>query len=798
MSADCFLTKTWPSLSAGSLFERGQWPCRWVHPPADFTPPGVTAFRRHFHIAQARNVRVHVTADEDYDLYLDGHLLGRGPERGDPSCWFFETYDLALEAGEHCLFARVRALGPAAPRWRISLRPGFFLAPEETGLLAEIGTGVAEWECRMLPGYSFAPPFTHDRFSIGYNCLFDGELMEPAAENGGGEGWETAPRGLPGAAPGQRNRYPATHFLAPAMLPPPRRSALPNAQVRALQRTIKGDSTLVPWTGTTADTDLATAWTTLLREQQTLVIPAATRMRVLVDLGSYFCTELSMRLGASTGAAVEVRWAESLFEDTGFEIKGRRNVVEGKYFFGIGDRFLAAAARATEFTPIFWRAGRFVQIEVETREFPLTIEHFALRETRYPADLHLDFSSDDARLAEIIPPALRTLEASAHDALVDGPYYEQMMWAGDGVQTTLCHYVTHQDAALVKKAILLFDQSRTLDGLTRARWPARDTMVIPPYSLSWVRMVHDFAFWRNEPDFVRARLPGVRTVCDAFLGFRGDDGLIRINRGWNFVDWVPGWSDGVPPGADGGANATLNWQFVHALTMVATLEELAGEPELAARARRIAAETAAACVTAFWNNGRRLFADEPGGRTFSEHGQCFAVLSGLLPDAIRAKIALTAGDGMAPCTISFRHFLFEALGILGHADAILDGIAGWNEYAGYGLTTLPEGPEPSRSDCHAWGAHPLYHLVSTILGLRPGAPGFTSVAIRPQLGRLQAASGSIPHPSGQIGIRLQRAGDAYDACISLPPNLTATVICGGLTTTLTKPENHCRIDNTGI
>jgi alpha-L-rhamnosidase len=85
-------------------------------------------------------------------------------------------------------------------------------------------------------------------------------------------------------------------------------------------------------------------------------------------------------------------------------------------------------------------------------------------------------------------------------------------------------------------------------------------------------------------------------------------------------------------------------------------------------------------------------------------------------------------------------------------------------------------------------------LASTILGLRPGAPGFTRVNIRPQLGRLQAASGSIPHPAGRIGIRLQRVGNAYDASITLPPGLTATVICSGCTTTLSAPESRCRID----
>jgi hypothetical protein len=39
---------------------------------------------------------------------------------------------------------------------------------------------------------------------------------------------------------------------------------------------------------------------------------------MLVDLENYFCNELSIRLGASAGAAVTVRWAESLFDDPGF------------------------------------------------------------------------------------------------------------------------------------------------------------------------------------------------------------------------------------------------------------------------------------------------------------------------------------------------------------------------------------------------------------------------------------------------------------------------------------------------
>ena len=40
--------------------------------------------------------------------------------------------------------------------------------------------------------------------------------------------------------------------------------------------------------------------------------------------------------------------------------------------------------------------------------------------------------------------------------------------------------------------------------------------VIPPFSLWWVAMVHDYAMWRNDPEFVRERMPGVRGVLESF------------------------------------------------------------------------------------------------------------------------------------------------------------------------------------------------------------------------------------------------------------------------------------------
>lgn len=93
------LTKFWG--------ERGRWPAKWIaHPRADGTAAVVQALRRTFTLDRPRTIRVHVSADERYELYLDGQRIGRGPERGDRLNWFFETYDLDVPAGQHTLVAR--------------------------------------------------------------------------------------------------------------------------------------------------------------------------------------------------------------------------------------------------------------------------------------------------------------------------------------------------------------------------------------------------------------------------------------------------------------------------------------------------------------------------------------------------------------------------------------------------------------------------------------------------------------------------------------------------------------------
>lgn len=447
-----------------------------------------------------------------------------------------------------------------------------------------------------------------------------------------------------------------------------------------------------------------------------------------------------------------------------------------------------------KFETPWWRAGRYVQLLMETEEEPLAIEKLLWRETRYPLEMESTFTASDERLLRVIPIALRCLQMDLHDIFSDSPYYEQLMYVGDARLEVLATYVVSRDARLPRKALQLFDSSRLPNGLTQARYPSRILSVIPPFSLWWVAMIHDFALWRNDHAFVASLLPGARGVIDGFLRYENEKGLIEAPQGWNFVDWVtgPGWDFGMPPDGCYGCSGIINWHFVLTLRLLAELEEEHAEWELARRWRRLAAQLTERLTEFFWDESRGLFADDIAHAHFSEHAQCLAILAGTLPDAYgrRVSAGLLQSPGLAKTTIYFTHYLFETYRVISQMDALFQRMDLWFELERMGFKTTFEAPEPSRSDCHAWGAHPLYHYFTSILGIRPGSMGFRTVRIEPRLGPLLHAAGKLIHPLGEINVEFTKEKQALHGMITLPAGVSGNFTHEGITTELKAGETH--------
>ncbi len=88
-----------------------------------------------------------------------------------------------------------------------------------------------------------------------------------------------------------------------------------------------------------------------------------------------------------------------------------------------------------------------------------------------------------------------------------------------------------------------------------------------------------------------------------------------------------------------------------------------------------------------------------------------------------------------------------------------------------GLSTWAETPEPTRSDSHAWSAHPTLDLLTLVAGIAPDSPGFGRVRITPHLGPLQNAAATMITPKGLVVVRYIRTGEHWSAKVVLPDGL---------------------------
>jgi hypothetical protein len=203
-------------------------------------------------------------------------------------------------------------------------------------------------------------------------------------------------------------------------------------------------------------------------------------------------------------------------------------------------------------------------------------------------------------------------------------------------------------------------------------------------------------------------------------------------------------------------------------------------------------------VETFWLPQRGLFADNAEGTCFSEHAQCFAVLSDSVPRDHRSNVAVAMAEDkdLARTTLAFSHYLFEAYRRLDRPDLFHQRLRAWPELLEIGLKTTPEQPEPTRSDCHAWTAHILHHARATVLGVRPAAMGFAEVEVRPWLGPLRQAAGRIIHPQGWIEVELQQDGVALHGQVTLPEGVAGRFLWADQSTALGPGPNPIAFKST--
>ncbi|MES2374185.1 MAG: alpha-L-rhamnosidase [Bacteroidota bacterium] len=756
-----------PSLLSGS------WNASWITCP-DVAPRdyGIYHFRKKIALDQKPSkFIVHVSADNRYRLFVNGKAVCSGPARGDLYNWYFETIDLApyLKAGSNTIAALVWNMGILAPVAQISNQTAFVLQGD--GAAEKIINTGDSW--KVLHNISYTPCSIDNGARLRtYMVIGPGDIVDASTypwgweqENYQDASWlqvKKIANPVP-AGYGSDNLW----TLAPRNIPQMREAMQRISNVRRA----KG-------------IDVTNEF---LDGKHPLTIPADTTVSILLDQAFNTVAYPELVASKGKGSTIKITYAEALFAKDG--TKGNRNLINDKEIKGNFDIYLPDGSSNRHFRPLWFRTYRFIQLDITTGKEPLVIDDMYGSATGYPFEVKASFTSNDASLQQIWDIGWRTAQLCAGETYFDCPYYEQLQYEGDTrIQSLISLYVTGDDR-LMRKAILDFYHSRVPEGLTQGRYPSSRLQVIPPFSLFWVSMLHDYWMHRKDQKFVSDMLIPITGVLDWFeKHIDPSKKMLGPMKWWSFVDWNHAFPGGTPDGAMDGNSAIITLQYVNTLQQAAELFAYFGKTNEAGHYKQLADQLSKATYAQCFDKTKGVMANTPLKKTFSQHASILSVLTSCVPATETKNVMkkILYDTSLSQATFYYRFYLNRALKKAGMADMYYSQLTPWRGMIDNGLTTFAENPDPTRSDCHAWSSSPNYDFLATICGILPASPGFSSVRIEPALGELQQAKGVMPHPDGDITVSLQRKGkDGISAEIILPAKLRGEFIWKGKIVKLT-------------
>ncbi len=749
---------------------RGQW--IWTQPLKEWlgeAPGQRRAYaRRTFtvHGPKAR-LEVHVSASSRYRLYVNGHSVGTGPLKGDRSVQYYEHYDLSawLRPGDNVIAAQIvyypyaawtpETSGPLAA----VARPvaGFWL---EGTLIDEGGHHVLDSgeDWKIWPDTAVTPePRTWGRW-LGRTM----ERVEGSRLPAGFHTVEFDDVAWPAAIPMAPAVSAATMYAIEQPLWDLTPHGLPPCYERPRTLRLLGENGEMP-----------------------TVFGSPGRYTLIFDAGELTTGYVELEVEAKAGVQdlphvqVSMTYAESfqhLDPLSGRYHKGVRDDASGVI---VGDRDVyMPAAGHQQYEPFDFRTFRYIQLEVEVESGVLVLHRLGFRETGYPLAAGSEFNASDPVFDAIWRVSLTTLQRSMHETYEDCPYYEQLQYGLDARLESLFTYYVSADDRLARQAMHDFHASLLPMGLVQSRAPSEVGQVIPAFALQWIFMLDDHWRFFADPALVKRYRPTIDAVLDWFDRNRDASGLVFAPGYWPFIDWVDGWRAGVPDAAWVEPLTTLNAMYAAALGRAAGLMAATGREEVAREYRTRHGEITALIRDRCWDAERGYFREGPTTAQFSQHAQAWAVLAEVPLDVRPNAFLLRAVSDPALSQSSYPALFAvqQALSQAGAGEAFTRFWPYWRDMLALHLTTWQEGPVEQRSDCHGWGALPLYVFLAHILGVRPAAPGFQRLLIAPEQHGLQHARGRVVTPQGAVTVRWEVSPEGrWDVDAEVPVGLPTTV-----------------------
>jgi alpha-L-rhamnosidase len=401
---------------------------------------------------------------------------------------------------------------------------------------------------------------------------------------------------------------------------------------------------------------------------------------------------------------------------------------------------------------------RFVRLDAVAAGSPVSITQIRAVLTLRDLPWIGSFRCNDERLNRIWQVGAYTVQLNMQDYLWDGIKRDRLVWLGDMYPEVSTINAVFGECDVVPKSLDLIRDVTPPDTWMNG---------ISSYSMWWVLIQEQWWLHHGNRVYLEAQKDYLSKLVRHFARFVDENGAERLD-GMRFLDW---------PTSENQAAIHEGLQALMVLTM-----------ESGKRLATAVDDKATAQICEQTLTRLRAHAPEPSGR---KSPAALLALAGVRePKQVSASV-LTK-NGPSDLSTYYGFFVLQALAESGDTDTALDFISTyWGAMLDYGATTfwedfdlswtnnagridelVPAGKKDLHGDCgaycykgfrhslcHGWASGPTAWLSERVLGIIPLEPGFSRVAIKPQLGRLKWVEGAYPTPLGPIKVRHERRSD---------------------------------------
>jgi len=731
----------------GLLTNRDWADAKWIKRETN-DPDDYTYFRKKFNLSgkPVKSATVYVSACHSYELYINGHFIGKGFVNHYPQYGYYHAWDVTSSlagSSENVIACLSHWYGGGQGR-----------ATGARGLLMKMIVEYADLTTAVI--------------------VTDGSWKQTQAAQ-----W----------VPGQ----------------PPR-----NGEGNGMVEKIDSRKMISGWNGMNFDdsawlsaTEIgqqpAAPWTGTLRADLTRVIEEKIRPasisnpgpgKYVIDLGKIYPGSFKINFnGGNPGDTIRMYGGYLLNEDGTVSTKANQGTNMKFYFIHNGT--------SSVFNPHVYLGMRYLQVEhspnVLNRDNVCYIcRHFELDPTRS------SFSSSIPMLNNVWDLMCHSLIAGAQEGFVDTPTREKGAFLNDGWSQAVPAMSVMGDRVMNLRVLREFLESQEQywpDGRLNAVYPnvdgARD---IPDYTQAFLVWVWDYYMQTGNTDFMIKNYPKLKKIADYVYAYRYDaTGLIHNLKGGDglyehgIIDWPVNSRYGYDMSVD---SRTVVDVYAYAdFSILSKIASVIGNTS-DTKIYQTRAEDLRAAINASLINKDQVYTDglnhdKSQSSHVSQHANILPMAMGIVPEKAVASVVAEIKDRKMNVGMICLRWLPEALGKGDQGAHMVDLYTntswdGWAKTILLGGTVTWESWDPfkdNQSMSHPWGAVGLLGMQQYMLGIQPLKPQHELIKIQPLEfdGKLTSARGVLPTDRGDIIISWNKMNNRFKMTTTLPVNTTANV-----------------------